>query len=91
MFEQRGFTWGSDYQSLRIMERFFSNDKNYKKRTKVNNAFSRYSEITYKVPIGLILGPLHFNIYISDIFINKIECDIASMRMIIHHIILILV
>ena len=67
--------YGFDYQSLRIMESFLSNKQ---QRTKINNAFSRYSEIRHGVPQGSILGPLLFNIYICDIFFDKIECDIAS-------------
>ena len=39
--------YGFDYQSLRIIESFLSNRQ---QRTKINNAFSRYSEITYEVP-----------------------------------------
>ena len=67
--------YGFDYQSLRIMESFLSNRQ---QKTKINNAFSCYSEIIYGVPQGSILGPLLFNIYISDIFFDIIECDIAS-------------
>ena len=67
--------YGFDYQSLRIMESFLSNRQ---QRTKINNAFSRYSEIIYAVPQGSILGPLLFNIYICDICFDIIECDIAS-------------
>ena len=39
--------YGFDYQSLRLIESFLSNRQ---QRTKINNAFSRYSEITYEVP-----------------------------------------
>ena len=67
--------YGCDYQSLRIMESFLSNRQ---QRTKINNAFSRYSEIIYGVPQGSILDPLLFNICICDIFYDIIECDIAS-------------
>ena len=61
--------------SLRIMKSFLSNRH---QRTKINNAFSRYSEIIYGVPQRSILGPLLSNIYISDISFDIIECDIAS-------------
>ena len=64
-----------DYQSLGIIESFLSNRQ---QRTKTNNAFSRYSEIIYGVPQGSIPGPLLFNIYICHIFLDIIECDIAS-------------
>ena len=57
------------------MESFLSNRQ---QRTKINNAFSRYSEIVYGVPQGSILSPLLFNICICDIFFDIIECDIAS-------------
>ena len=67
--------YGFDYQSLRIMKSFLSNKQ---QRTKVGNAFSRFSQIIYGVPQGPILDPLLFNIYICDIFFDIIECDIAS-------------
>ena len=67
--------YGFDYQSLRIMESFLSNKY---QRTKINNAFARYSEIIYGVPQGSILAPLDFNIYICNIFFDIIECDSAS-------------
>ena len=57
------------------MESFLSDRQ---QRTKINNAFSRYSEIIYGVPQRSILDPLLFNIYICDIFFDIIECDIAS-------------
>ena len=67
--------YGFDYPSLRIMDSFLSNRQ---QRTRINNAFSRYSEIMHGVPQGSILGPLLFNIYICDIFLDIIECDIPS-------------
>ena len=67
--------YGFDYQSFKIIESFLSNRQ---QGTKINNVFSRYSEIIYEVLQRSILGPLLFNIYISDIFFDIIERDIAS-------------
>ena len=47
-------------------------------RTKINNGFSRYSEIIYGVPEGSILGLLLSNIYICDIFFDIARSDISS-------------
>ena len=63
--------YGFDYQSLRIMVSFLSNRQ---QRTKINNAFSCYSEIIYGVPQGSTPGPVLSNIYICDIFFVIIEC-----------------
>ena len=57
------------------MESFLSNRQ---QRTKINNDFSRYSEIMYGVQQGSILGSLLFNIYICNIYFDIIECEIAS-------------
>ena len=51
---------------------------NFLSRTKINNAFSRFSEIIYEVPQWSILGPLLFNSYICDVLFHIIECVIAS-------------
>ena len=51
---------------------------NRQKRTKINNAFSRYSEIIYGVSQGSFLSPLLFNILICNMFVDIIKRDIVS-------------
>ena len=66
--------YGFDYDSLVFIQSYLSERQ---QRTKVNNAYSTYSDILYGVPQGSILDPLLFNIYISDTFYNIDSCDIA--------------
>ena len=47
-------------------------------RTKVNNAFSSYTNTKYGFPQISILGPLLFDIDISDLFLWDYKWDMAS-------------
>ena len=64
-----------DYDSLVFIQSYLSERQ---QRTKANNAYSTYSAILYGVPQGSVLGPLLFNIYISDMFYDIDNCDVAS-------------
>ena len=57
--------YGFDYLSLAYIFSYLSGRK---QRTKVNNSFSKWSDIRSGIPQGSIIGPLLFNIYINDIF-----------------------
>ena len=64
-----------DYESLTLIQNYLSNRK---RKTKVNNTYSNFSDIIFGVPQSSILGPLLFNIYICDMFYDNNDCDIAS-------------
>ena len=67
--------YGFDYDALVFIQSYLSERQ---QRTKVNNAYSTYSDILYGVPQGSIRSPRLFNIYISDMFYDIHKCDIAS-------------
>ena len=45
---------------------------------KINDAYSKYCEILFRVSQGSILGPLLLNVYIYDMLYDINGCDIAS-------------
>ena len=48
------------------------------KKVKINDKFSSFEEILFGLSHGSILGPLLFNIFISDLFLILNNIEIAS-------------
>ena len=67
--------YGLDHKAVSFMKSYLTNRL---QRCKVNNSFSKWMKISAGVPQGSILGPLLFNIFISEIFIFLQKCDLTN-------------
>ena len=52
--------------SVKLLHSYLTNRQ---QRVRINSNYSTWSEIINGVPKGSILVPLHFNIYLSDLFL----------------------
>ena len=74
--------YGFKLPVLKLMHNYLSHSK---QRTKVNHTYSSWDEILFGVPQGSILGPILFNVFLSDFFLV-----ILAMLMIILYMILVI-
>ena len=63
------FCDGVSPSALNLIHSYLSNRP---QRIKINNSFSRRSRVEYSIPQGSVLGPLLFNIDLTDLFY---ECE----------------
>ena len=66
--------YGFDFASIKLILNYLSFRK---QKVKIGNQSSPWGDVTLGVPQGSILGPLLFNIYISDMFMF-VDIDVAN-------------
>ena len=59
--------YGFDHNSVKLIHHYLLNRH---QRVRINSKYSLWSEIVSGVPQGSILGPLFFNIYVSDLLLT---------------------
>ena len=67
--------FGFSLSALKLMQNYLVERK---QRTKINQAYSSWDEILFGVPQSSILGPILFNIFLSDLFLAVQNVDFAS-------------
>ena len=67
--------YGFTYESLKLINSYLTDRKH---RMKVNSSYSSFLDLLIGVSQGSILGPLLFNIYISNLFLFLDDNNVAS-------------
>ena len=67
--------YGFRLPALRLIHDYLLN---IKQRTRINSSYSTWVEIVFGVLQGSILGPLLFNIFLTDLFFIASSMDIAN-------------
>ena len=67
--------YGFKLPALRLIHNYLSHRKQI---TRVNNLYSEWLAVIFRVLQGSILGPLLFNIFLADLFLMHSDIDIAN-------------
>ena len=67
--------YGFEFDSLKEVNNYLSHRK---QRTKLNHSYCSWEEVPFGVLEGSILGPILFNIFLSDIFLIIKDTDFES-------------